>query len=178
MLLLALLLVSCASGPSHTESAFVQPQIATNEGADFDPTLVTAEMHEVTMIELRAFVEGLNAIIRARNYNAWVGYLSDSFYAEINSEDFLTRRTEELFRRDQMVATNLGRDPRRVQRRVLNTSRDFFYNIVVPARSNDRLDEITFVTESRVVAFTVDNRGNRLILYDLERIGSTWQIIN
>jgi len=139
---------------------------------------ITEEMFETTLTDLRGFIEGLNAIIRARNYNAWVSHLADSYYAEINSEIFLFRRTEELFRRDQIVAQSLGRDPRRVQRRVLSNSRDFFYNVVVPSRANDRLDDITFVSEDRVLAFTVDGRGNRLVLYDLELINNRWMIVN
>jgi len=179
--LLILLVLSCNSGPQHTEPSFAHneaPEAVSAEVGGFDPARISEEMHEAAMTELRAFVESLNAIIRARNYDAWVSYLSDSFYEEINSPAFLVRRTEELFRRDQMVAYNLNRDPRRVQKRVLNNSRDFFYNVVVPARSNDRLDNIAFISENRVKAYTVDNRGNRLVLYDLERIDNRWQIIN
>jgi len=177
LVLLTLLLVSCSTEPSYTKSIPVQPSAAAG-GAGFDPALITEEVQEATIEELRAFAENLNAIIRARDYEAWIGYLSDSFYAKINSDDFLAKRTYELFRRDQMVAAYAGRDPRRVQKRVLHNSRDFFYNVVVPARSNYRLDDIAFVSENRVKAFTLDNRGNRLVLYDLERIGGRWQIIN
>jgi len=182
-----ILLLACRSGPHPIEPIPAEPPFAgaaeddgvqAAEAEAFDPARISADLYESTMAELRAFIEGLNAIIRARNYTAWVSYLSESYYAEINSAEFLARRSEELFRRDQIVASNLGRDPRRVQKRVLRTSRDFFYNVVVPSRSNDRLDDISFVDENRVKAYTVDSRGNRLVLYDLKIIDNRWRIIN
>ena len=185
-----ILVLSCHSGPHPIEPVPAEPIVAEAAAADenapavsadpavFDPAAISADMYASTMAELRVFIEALNAIIRARNYTAWVSYLSESYYAQINSQEFLARRSEELFRRDQIVASNLGRDPRRVQKRVLRTSRDFFYNVVVPSRSNDRLDDISFVDENRVKAYTVDSRGNRLVLYDLKIIDNRWRIIN
>ena len=182
-----ILVLSCHSVPQPIEPVLVEVEQATAEAYTppppkleeaVDTARISEERHETTMAELRVFIEGLNAIIRARDYTAWVAYLSASYYAEINSEAFLARRTEELFRLDQIRASNLGRDPRRVQKRVLRNSRDFFYNVVVPSRSNDRLDDISFVSETRVKAYTVDRRGNRLVLYDLEIIDNRWQIIN
>lgn len=180
-MVLALLVLSCGSGPQQTESARAQPSsnTARNTGrAVFNPAQVSAEVHRTTMIELRSFIESLNTIIRSEDYSAWTSYLSPSFFTEINSSAFLSRITEELFRRDQIVASNTGKDPRQVKRRVLNNSMDFFYNVVIPSRSNDRLDDITFVSENRVTAYTLDTRGNRLILYDLEKIDNQWKITN
>jgi len=187
-ILSVILVLSCQSGPQPIEPVPVEPiapvaEAVVEEDAPvapvvFDPAAISADLYASTMAELRLFIETLNAIIRARNYTAWVSYLSESYYAQINSQEFLARRSEELFRRDQIVASNLGRDPRRVQKRVLRTSRDFFYNVVVPSRSNDRLDDISFVDENRVKAYTVDSRGNRLVLYDLKIIDNRWRIIN
>jgi hypothetical protein len=142
----------------------------------FDPESISEEHYEAVREEVRALIADLNMIIRARNYDAWVTHLSDSYFAEISSRDFLEERTEELYRRDQTVARNLGRDPRMVQRRVLRTPMDFFNHVVVPSRSNDRVDDIDFVSENRVIAYTIDSRGNRLILYNLERIDGRWRI--
>jgi len=183
-ILSVILVLSCRSGPHPIEPVPVEPNApiaavleesvpAPAEPVVFDPLLVPEEVHASTMEELRAFIEALNAIIRARNYTAWVSYLSESRYAEINSEAFLAGITEDLFQRDQRMA----RDPRRVERRVLTNSRDFFYNLVVPSRSNDRLDDISFVAENRVRAYTIE-RGMRIILYDLQLIDNRWKIIN
>jgi len=180
-----ILVLSCRSGPQLTEPVLAETiapgaAAAADENVDvlaepviFDPLRISEEVREKTMEELRAFIEELNAIIRARNYNVWVTYLSESRHAEINSEEFLAGITEDLFQRDQ----RMSRDPRRVERRVLTNSRDFFYNLVVPSRSNDRLDDISFVAENRVRAYTIE-RGMRIILYDLQLIDNRWQIIN
>jgi hypothetical protein len=144
----------------------------------FDPQNVAIEIYEEVMEEVRTLIAELNLIIRARNYTEWVTHLAEAHYMEINSEPFLAARTEALFRRDQTVARNLGRNPALVQRRVLNSSRDFFEYIVVPARSNDRVDDIGFISRTRVVAFTIDGWGNRLILYTLEFINDNWRIVS
>jgi len=183
LILPVMVILSCASGPRAEEpvSPAVEPQIATpptEVETVFDPDAVTEERYESTLTEIRTLIDVLNRIIRARDYNAWVSHLADSYFELINSEEFLAERTEDLFRRNQIVATNTGRDPRSVQRIVLRNSRDFFTHVVVPARSNDRLDDITFVSENRVLAYTIDRRGNRLILYDLEVIDNRWKIIN
>jgi len=164
--------------PQIAESA---PQIVkSTQPAEpfFDPTSITVEKFTTAKADIHTLIEDLNRIIRARNYNAWVAYLADSYLKEISSRAFLEERTEELYRRDQTVATNMGRDPRRVQKKVLRTPRDYFDNVVVPSRSNDRMDDIAFVGDNRVKAYTEDNRGQRLILYDLENIDNKWKIIN
>ena len=144
----------------------------------FDPASITEEKFTATKTDVQSLIGELNGIIRARNYNAWTGFLSASYFDEISSADFLEERTEELYKRDQIVASNLGRNPRQVQKKILRTPKDYFDNVVVPSRQNDRMDDIEFVSENRVIAYTVDTRGNRLILYDLEYIDGKWKIIS
>jgi len=146
----------------------------------FDPDNISEEEFLVTKTEITALVSDLNNIIRTRNFTAWVLNLSNSYYAEISSRKFLNDRTEELYRRDQIVAQNTGRDPNLVEKRVLRTAMDYFNYVVVPSRANDRLDDISFISETHVRAYTVDERrgGQRLVLYDLAHINDTWKIIN
>jgi len=155
----------------------VQP-VAPPEEKVFDPQSITDEMFANTKADVQALIADLNRIIRARNFNGWVAYLAETYYREISSAAFLEERTDELYKRDQIVAQNTGRDPRLVQKKNLRTARDYFENVVVPSRSNDRMDEIDFLSENRVRAYTVDTRGTRLILYDLELIDKMWKIIN
>ena len=152
--------------------------VVAAEQQPFDPAAVSEELYASTKADVQTFIEELNRIIRARNYEAWRAHLSDSFYATISCPVFLEERTAELFRRDQIVASNLGRDPRFVTRRVLRTPRDFFEHVVVPARANDRVDDIAFISETHITAFTVDRRGTRLILYNLAIIDDQWKITN
>ena len=191
MLPVILVLSSCGSEakavePSPQPVAAAEPalpppqpvQSAPPPPAAFDPASITEEKLATTKADVQALIEDLNRIIKAKNYNAWRGHLSDSYFQGISSPAFLEEKTEELYKRDQIVASNLGRDPKRVQKRVLKTAKDYFDNVVVPSRSNDHMDDIAFVSEDRVKAYTLDNRGNRLVLYDLELIDNKWKIIN
>jgi len=143
----------------------------------FDLNNISEILFETTKTDIQALIQELDSIIRAKNYNAWLGYLSESYLEEISSSAFLEERTEELFRRDQIVAAATGKDPRTVQKKTLKTLRDYFDNVVAPSRANDRVDDIAFISETKVRAYTVNNRGTRLILYDLEKIGESWKII-
>ena len=151
---------------------------ATEPEEFFDPGSISEEVYAAAKAEIQHLIEDLNGIIRARNYNAWLSNLSDSYLQLISSPDFLADRTEELFRRDQVVAQNLGRDPRMVEKRILRNPRDYFTNVVVPSRSNDRVDDIDFVSANNVKAYTFDQRGQRLVLYNLAIIDGKWKIIN
>ena len=154
-----------------------KPEVKVEEKA-FDPGTITQEKRDTAKAEVQALIADLNRIIRAKNYNAWRGYLANSYFEEISSAAFLEERTDDLYRRDQIVAQNLGRDPKKVQKKILRTPKDYFDNVVVPSRSNDRMDDIDFVSENRVKAYTIDSRGQRLVLYDLEIIENRWKIIN
>jgi hypothetical protein len=152
----------------------------TPEEDGFDPTSISKEVFLAAKTDITAFISDMNRIIRVRNYNAWRTHLADSYIAEVDSKVFLEEKTEELFRRDQIVAQNLGKDPNLVEKRILRTAYDYFNLVVVPSRANDRLDDISFLSETRVRAYTIDERkgGQRLVLYDLAHIGSTWKIVN
>ena len=144
----------------------------------FDPGNISNERYESTKVDIQGLIEELNRIIRARNYSAWREYLADSYLVVLSSQEFLEEKTEELYMRDQFVAQNTGRDPRNVRKRILATPSDYFDHVVVPSRSNDRLDDIAFISDNHVRAYTVDTRGNRLILYDLAMIDNKWKIIS
>ena len=151
-----------------------EPLIASQ---GFDPNNISTELYETTKTEIQDIIQRLDNIIRARNYNAWLEYISESYLEEISSHEFLEARTEELYRRDQLVAAAMGRNPNTVEKKMLKDLRDYFDSVVVPSRANDRVDDIDFISETKVRAYTVNNRGTRLILYDLEIIDGTWKII-
>jgi len=130
--------------------------------------VITQEYYASTLDDVREFIEELNAIIRNRNYNAWRAALSQEYYDEISSPENLRWISEQ---------------PAMLSRRiVLRNAEDYFINVVVPSRANSRVDDIEFVSMNRVKAFTVNtNRAGEaqyLRLYDLEKIGNSWKIIN
>ena len=183
LLFLTYLVLSCVTEPKTGQNADQAAaetgrQTQDNAGGAFDPLSISEEVYAAAMADIQALIEDLNGIIRGRNYNAWLLHLSDSYLELINSPGFLGERTEELYRRDQIVAQNMGRDPRLVEKRVLRSSRDYFTNVVVPSRSNDRVDDIDFLSVNNVKAYTFDLRGQRLVLYNLAEIDGKWKIID
>jgi len=155
------------------------PKVEAPVKEEFDSASISEARFQATKKELTAFIVELNGIIKARNYNAWVAHLDDSYFQEISSKAFLDAKTEELYLRDQVVAQNTGRDPRLVPKRILRTPRDYFDYVVVPSRADDRLDDIAFISETHVRAYTIDERrGQRLVLYELASINNKWLIVN
>ncbi|MDR1836571.1 MAG: hypothetical protein LBQ89_02825 [Treponema sp.] len=134
----------------------------------FDPAAVSQAYYISTMEEVQHFIEELNQIISGRNYNAWRAALSAEYFAQISSPENLRQISEQ---------------PAMTTRRiVLTTAEDYFINVVVPSRANSHADDIEFIERNRVKVFTINvNRAGeeqRLRLYDLEKIGDSWKIIN
>jgi hypothetical protein len=58
----------------------------------------------------------------------------------------------------------------------LQTLHDYFVYVVYPSRQNDKIDDIEFVGENLVKAITISPKGDRNILYMLEKHGDAWKI--
>jgi len=187
--LIAFLALSCVSNPAPEQtqvvsvapvetvvqentvpvepSAVVVPPVTVEE--EFNPYSVTQEYYDSTKDEVQHFINDLNQIIRDKNYNSWRATLSDDYFREISSQENL-----------QQVSDQPAMRTRRI---VLRTAEDYFLHVVVPSRANSRVDDIEFIGRNRVKAFTVNvnsrsGEEQRLRLYDLEKIGNTWKIIN
>ncbi|MDR1839501.1 MAG: hypothetical protein LBQ93_07995 [Treponema sp.] len=167
VILVFALLVSCVtvpkSGPQEGDSTV---ENRTDEA--FDPTRVTRQQYDTTREEVQQFIDELNRIIRNRNYDAWRARLSPEYFAEISSKEHLQQVSEQPAMRTRRI--------------VIRTAEDYFIHVVVPSRANLRVDDIEFISRNRVKAFTVTTNKageeQRLRLYDLERIGNSWRIIN
>ena len=135
----------------------IEPEVVENV---FDPGMITQEEYETTKADIQHLVAELNRIIRARNYNAWLTYLSHDYRVRLDSREFRAGLIERFpaFR---------GR---------INNISDYFNLVIVPSRNNDRVDDIEFITHSQVRAYTETQHG-RFILYDLEYINDRWLII-
>ena len=122
---------------------------------------ITQEEYDSVKFDIQQLVEELNSIIRSRNFNSWLTYLSQEYRARVHSRDLWedTMQRAPIFR---------GR---------INSARDYFNLIIVPSRANDRVDDIDFLSEQRVRAYTVNEHRQGMILYDLEFIGNRWMII-
>jgi hypothetical protein len=162
---------SCGSAPEEIPEA--QPEepapveIPVEEPAEeevFDPLSISQEVFDTTKNDVQKLILDLNQIIRAKNYNTWVSHLGKAYLDKISSEEFLASVSAQPYLKNNKI--------------VLTSAKDYFEKVVVPSRANDRVDDIAFVTQTRVKVYTINDKGERLRLYDLENLGDGWKIIN
>ncbi|MDR2247990.1 MAG: hypothetical protein LBE17_15180 [Treponema sp.] len=137
------------------------------EEESFNSQQVSQELFDTTLVEVQRFITRVNNIIRAEKYDDWVKSLSREYIETYSSPDYLKKASEDpLFKSKKMVLTNFL---------------DFFRYNVVPSRADIdtvEVDDIEFITPVRVKAFTVNAKGQRLRLYELEKDGNDWKIVN
>jgi len=176
IILVVIFTVSCHSGPkTELSQTAVQktPQkteTSSQQTAEtFNTRTVSQAQHDSTLDEVKRFIGNLNDIISKKNYNAWKATLSQNYFKEISSSQFLKQVSDS----PAMKTRNI----------VLRTPEDYFTNVVVPSRADSRVDDIEFIETNRVKAFSIlkNNRTGeeqRLVLYDLEKVGNSWLIVN
>ncbi len=130
----------------------------------FDPKTITKEVFDSTKTDVQELIVRLNAIIRAKDYERWVTFLGKDYRAGLSDPSFLQRISNSTILRKQRIT--------------LRELRDYFIYVVVPSRANDHVDDIEFIGQNRVKAFTMDSKGRRLRLYDLEKTPTGWEIVN
>lgn len=171
------MLAACASAPTEAPEPTEEPPV-TEPAPDpldpapdpvvveapepFDPESVSVEMKQATFFDVRALIQGLNSIIQAKDYESWVLALTDEYRSYYSSSDTLARISEAPVLKRQGVK--------------LRNLQDYFIYVVYPSRQNDRVDDIEFIDATHIRAITVNAKGERLVLYNLEKIGDTWKI--
>jgi hypothetical protein len=166
--ILVMVVFSCATGPAP-EPSTAAPAIETPPVEEsFDSGNISEELYNTTKAEVQTLIDNLNGIIRNKDYEAWVDYLDTAYFAGITSPEYLREVSNSAALKSQKI--------------ILKTPRDYFTHVVVPSRSNsrvnDRVDDIEFITYDRVKAYTVTEKGQRVRLYDLGKTGSGWKILN
>ncbi|GMO22521.1 MAG: hypothetical protein Pg6A_09720 [Termitinemataceae bacterium] len=165
ILMVVFVLASCGSTDTKTTERVeaVRAQIAAGKQPVFNPSMVTKEEKERVRVDANQFVSELNRIIQRRDYSAWTRYLEPKYRERLESKENL------------MLASQSDR--LKQKKIVLQNLLDYFVNVVVPSRSNLRVDDIEFISENRVKTFMNEN-GQRLRIYELERYGDSWRVIN
>jgi len=168
---LCALVLSCATSPQPPKPLSTAPQAAPAQepvsappaaAPTFNPAAVSAETKKATFTDIRAFIDGLNQIIRRKDFDAWRANLSEDYIDHYSDPKVLYEFSQ------YPVIKNTGIE--------LKTLKDFFLYVVYPARQNDRVDDIEFINENLVKAITISPTGDRNILYILEKQGDTWKI--
>jgi hypothetical protein len=172
------MLLSCASKNDSTvglSAQYLVPAVASEAVESKEEILVRAEeefdpknpplvMYTETKREIQAFVRKVDALIKARNYEEWVKLLSKEYLDLINSRTFLT----EVSQQPRLKSQNI----------MLRTSRDYFLNVVVTSRANLQANDIEFVSLTRVMAFIINQSGQRIRIYTLDKIEDGWEIVD
>lgn len=175
-----LLAASCAGAPAPVEPGpepsiepVVEPApeptivpepapVVEPEPEPFDPATVSVELKEATFFDVKALIQNLNAIIQSKDYGAWVAVLCPEYRDYYSSEETLARLSDSPVLRRQGIT--------------LRSLQDYFIHVVYPSRQNDRVDDIEFIDARRIKAIIVTPKGERLVLYNLEKIDDTWKI--
>jgi hypothetical protein len=132
------------------------------EEPQFESANISQEEFDTTKADIQRLIETLNKVIQARDFNAWLSYLTDDYIAAINSKNYLARLSE--------ISPLL-----KSQKIVLKTPEDYFTYVVVPSRINARVDDIEFDRYSHVKAFALRGK-TRLRLFELEKFDNRWKI--
>jgi hypothetical protein len=153
-----------APSPEPAPVAAPEPDVKPIEQATpaFDPTKVTEEVKTATFVDVRALIDSLNQIIRRQDYDAWLSYLTADYIAYYSDPSILAKYSEYPIIKRKGIK--------------LSTLKDYFVNVVYPSRQNDKVDDIEFVREDLIKAITVSSKGERNILYMLEKHGDAWKI--
>lgn len=140
---------------------------------DENTVVVTVDSVEITMhefkqtkSEIEIVVDDLNKITKDRNYSKWLTYLDPEYRKTLSSKNYLDRVSKSL--------------PMALQERNirLTSLEDYFKYVFVPSRQNIRVDDIRFITPTRVYVIMEISRGQRAAVYILEkRSDGEWKLV-
>lgn len=159
--------LSCAGTAKPAEApkspqAILEPADTKPAAQAFDPKSVSEAVKTATIVDVRSFIDSLNQIIRRQDYDAWLTHLTDDYVKYYSDSIILAQYSEYPVIKGKGIK--------------LKTLKDYFINVVFPARQNDKVDDIEFVGENQIKAITVSPKGERNILYLLEKRDDVWKI--
>ncbi len=153
------------NGVSNTQTTTNQQETKTTSKGNGDSKdkefVVTEKVYKETFNAIEETIFKLNKIIRNRDYDTWTTYLTEEYVKRVSDPAFLSRLSESpILKRNNIK---------------LRTLKDYFLYVVVPSRTDARLDKIEIIDKNHVKAITmIDN--NPTILYWLENVNNQWKI--
>ncbi len=152
------------SAPEDVETPPEPEDLAPEETEEEDAPEqieVSEELYEQTFTEVERTISELNEIIANRNFGAWQNYLTEDYRQTYSDPAVLEENSQSAV----LVRNNI----------ILRTLEDYFNFVVVPSRSNARLDDLVFIGEDTVEAIMEVNE-RRYLLYLLKKTGNRWKI--
>ncbi|HKL85024.1 MAG TPA: hypothetical protein VJ861_01680 [Treponemataceae bacterium] len=128
---------------------------------EFDSIKITKETFNSTKTEIGLVVEDLNKITVTRDYQKWLLYLSPGYKEYYSSPIVLKEVSESL-------------PIKGVQ---LKTLKDYFNFVFVPSRQNMRVDDIKFVSPTRVYVIMEIAPNSPAAIYILEKAKDRWSLV-
>ena len=127
----------------------------------FDTITITNKTYKETKSEIQLVVDDLNKITTTKDYNRWQGYLSEEYRDTFSDPANL-----------EQVSASLPTKGIR-----LRTLKDYFTYVFVPSRQNMRVDDIQFVSPTRVYVIMEIAPGSPAAIYILEKTSHGWKLV-
>ena len=128
--------------------------------AEFEGVTITKETYNQTKTEMEIIVDKLNHITATKDYAQWLTFLSDEYKRYYSQTATLNKVSEAL----------------PVKGIKLKSLKDYFTYVFVPSRQNVRVEDIKFVSPTRVNVI-MKQANVSLLGYSLENIDSSWKLI-
>ena len=130
--------------------------------AQFEGVSITKKDKEIAKSEIEEVVKKLNEITAKKDYGRWRYWLSKDYIKEFSKPEVLKKISEEH-------SANL-------RGKQLKTIEDYFYYVFVPSRQNGRVDDIEYLTPTKVRVWKIEPT-RKLIFYNLEKIDDRWLLV-
>ncbi len=129
--------------------------------AQFENVKITKENFQATKRQLEIVVNDLNRITFSRDYNGWLSYLSPEYLQTFSDPATLAE-----------VSASLP-----IKGVQLKSIKDYFNYVFVPSRQNMRVDDIKYVSPTRVYVIMEISPGNPAAIYIIEKFGEDWKLV-
>lgn len=129
--------------------------------AQFESFSVTKHIFNITKSEIQLVVDDLNIITNTRDYTRWLTYLSEEYRLHFSDPAVLDK-----------VSLSL---PTKGYK--LKNLKDYFTYVFVPSRQNMRVDDITFVSPTRVYVIMEIAPKSPAAIYILEKTLEGWKLV-
>ena len=145
-----------------------KPQVDAPKPADeevvaqFEGVSITRKEKEIAKSEIEEVVKKLNEITAKKDYGRWRYWLSKDYIKEFSKPEVLKKTSEGL--------------PSNLKGKQLKNIEDYFYYVFVPSRQNGRVDDIAYLTPTKVRVLKITSTQT-LIFYNLEKIDERWLLV-
>lgn len=146
----------------ESDSGLEQVHMPDNDiVAQFEDVTITKQTFQKTKTELETVVEELNKITLSRDYQKWLTYLSDDYRRNFSDKTVLEDVSDSL--------------PTKGIR--LKNLKDYFTFVFVPSRQNMRVDDIQFVSPTRVYVIMEITPDSPAAIYIIEKFSDGWKLV-